>query len=50
MGEAVRITRDDGGRRQRPPKDRERRKLFERYGEALVAQAKKRGIALPEWQ
>lgn len=42
--------RDDGGRRQRPPKDRERRKLFERYGEALVAQAKKRGIALPEWQ
>lgn len=42
--------RDDGGRRQRPPKDGERRKLFERYAEALSAQAKKRGIALPEWQ
>lgn len=37
-------------RRQKPPKDKDRRKLFARYGEALSAQAKKRGINLPEWQ
>ena len=40
----------EGGRRQRPPKDGDRRKLFARYAEALQAQAKKRGIDLPEWQ
>lgn len=37
-------------RRQKPPKDKDRRTLFARYGEALTAQAKKRGIDLPEWQ
>lgn len=42
--------RDEGGRRQRPPKDGDRRKLFERYAEAIQGQAKKRGIDLPEWQ
>ena len=38
------------GRRQKPPKDADRRKLFDRYAEALQAQSKKRGIDLPEWQ
>jgi len=42
--------RDEGGRRQRPPKDQDQRKLFDRYAEALSAQAKLRGISLPEWQ
>jgi len=38
------------GRRQKPPKDADRRKLFDRYAEALKAQSKKRGVDLPEWQ
>lgn len=38
------------GRRQKPPKDADRRKLYERYADALKAQSKKRGIDLPEWQ
>lgn len=38
------------GRRQKPPKDADRRKLFDRYAEALQAQSKKRAVDLPEWQ
>jgi hypothetical protein len=38
------------GRRQKPPKDADRRKLFDRYAAALQAQSKKRGVDLPEWQ
>lgn len=38
------------GRRQKPPKDADRRKLFDRYAEALQARSKKRGVDLPEWQ
>jgi len=41
---------EEKGRRQKPPKDADRRKLFDRYAEALQAQSKKRGIDLPEWQ
>ena len=41
---------DEKPRRQKAPNDDDRRKLFARYGEALTAQAKKRGIDLPEWQ
>lgn len=37
-------------RRQKPPKDKDRRQLFTRYGEAVSARAKSRGIDLPEWQ
>lgn len=37
-------------RRQKAPKDKDRKQLFARYGEAVTAQAKKRGIDLPEWQ
>jgi len=42
--------REEKGRKQKPPEDGDRRKLFDRYSQALQAQAKKRGIALPEWQ
>jgi len=42
--------REMGGRRQKPPKDGDRRKLFDRYAEALKTEAQKRGIELPEWQ
>lgn len=42
--------RGEGGRKQRPPKDGDQRKLYSRYAEALQSQAKKRGIDLPEWQ
>ena len=38
------------GRRQKPPKDADRRKLFDRYAAALQAQSKKRAVDLPEWQ
>lgn len=38
------------GRRQKPPRDEDRRKLFDRYAEALKTEAQKRGIELPEWQ
>ena len=41
---------EEKGRRQKPPKDADRRKLFNRYAEALQAQSKKRGVDLPEWQ
>jgi hypothetical protein len=41
---------EERGRRQKPPKDADRRKLFERYAEALQAQSKKRAVDLPEWQ
>jgi len=41
---------EEKGRRQKPPKEDDRRKLFDRYAEALQAQSKKRGVDLPEWQ
>jgi hypothetical protein len=41
---------EEKGRRQKPPKDADRRKLFDRYAEALQAQSKKRAVDLPEWQ
>ncbi len=41
---------EEKGRRQKPPKDADRRKLFDRYAEALERQSKKRGVDLPEWQ
>ena len=41
---------EEKGRRQKPPKDADRRKLFNRYAAALQAQSKKRGVDLPEWQ
>jgi len=41
---------EERGRRQKPPKDADRRKLFDRYAEALQAQSKKRAVDLPEWQ
>ena len=40
---------EEKGRRQKPPKDADRRKLFDRYAEALERQSKKRGVDLPEW-
>ncbi len=42
--------REEKGRKQKPPDDGDRRKRFDRYSQALQAQAKKRGIDLPEWQ
>jgi hypothetical protein len=42
--------REANGRRQKPPKDADRRKLFDLYAEALERQSKKRGVDLPEWQ
>lgn len=42
--------REINGRRQKPPKDADRRKHFDRYAEALARQSKKRGVDLPEWQ
>ena len=50
FGLSPQAVQEGGGRRQKPPKDDDRRKLFTRYAEALQTQAKKRGIALPEWQ
>lgn len=50
FGLSPQAPQEGGGRKQKPPKDEDRRKLFTRYGEALQAQAKKRGIPLPEWQ
>jgi uncharacterized membrane protein len=41
--------REEKGRKQKPPENGDRRQLFERYAQALQSQAKKRGIALPEW-
>jgi len=41
--------REEKGRKQKPPENGDRRQLFDRYAQALQAQAKKRGINLPEW-
>lgn len=49
FGLSPQAVQEGGGRKQKPPKDDDRRKLFTRYAEALQTQAKKRGIALPEW-
>ena len=42
--------RSDDGRKQQPPADADRLKLFNRYAAAILAKAKTRGVDLPEWR